>query len=120
MGTGRTEGQRGQGTAGQGDNPEGMGDRGHGDRGTTGTGRTGGQSREMGDRGTILQGWGTGGTQEGSPLNRAGYMEKLFQETDLNKDKELSFEEFTVVLSKLADDAHRISHGSERCGPDRD
>ncbi|NXA73870.1 M126 protein, partial [Thryothorus ludovicianus] len=36
----------------------------------------------------------------------------------LNKDKELSFEEFTIVLSKLADDAHRISHGSERCGPD--
>ncbi|NXH59345.1 M126 protein, partial [Rhabdornis inornatus] len=32
----------------------------------------------------------------------------------LNKDKELSFEEFTIVLSKLADDAHRISHGSER------
>ncbi|NWS30335.1 M126 protein, partial [Polioptila caerulea] len=35
----------------------------------------------------------------------------------LNKDKELSFEEFTIVLSKVADDAHRISHGSERCGP---
>uniref|UniRef100_A0A8C5IVH7 EF-hand domain-containing protein n=1 Tax=Junco hyemalis TaxID=40217 RepID=A0A8C5IVH7_JUNHY len=52
--------------------------------------------------------------------NRAGYLEKLFQETDLNKDKELSFEEFTIVLSKLADDAHRISHGSERCGPDKD
>ncbi|XP_066062705.1 protein S100-A7-like [Chamaea fasciata] len=52
--------------------------------------------------------------------NKPGYLDKLFQETDLNKDKELSFEEFTVVLSKLADDAHRISHGSERCGPDRD
>ncbi|NXI85987.1 M126 protein, partial [Rhipidura dahli] len=36
----------------------------------------------------------------------------------LNKDKEVSFEEFTIVLSKLADDAHRISHGSDRCGPD--
>ncbi|NXA85999.1 M126 protein, partial [Melanocharis versteri] len=35
----------------------------------------------------------------------------------LNKDKELSFEEFTIVLSKVADDAHRISHGSDRCGP---
>ncbi|NWV80181.1 M126 protein, partial [Dasyornis broadbenti] len=34
-----------------------------------------------------------------------------------NKDKELSFEEFTIVLSKVADDAHRISHGSDRCGP---
>ncbi|NXR89021.1 M126 protein, partial [Hypocryptadius cinnamomeus] len=33
----------------------------------------------------------------------------------LNKDKELSFEEFTIVLAKLTDDAHRISHGSERC-----
>ncbi|XP_023804189.1 protein S100-A8-like [Cyanistes caeruleus] len=52
--------------------------------------------------------------------NQAGYLEKLFQETDLNKDKELSFEEFTIVLSKVADDAHRISHGSERCGPDQD
>ncbi|XP_021397801.2 protein S100-A12-like [Lonchura striata] len=52
--------------------------------------------------------------------NQAGYLDKLFQETDLNKDKEVSFEEFTIVLSKLADDAHRISHGSDRCGPDRD
>ncbi|XP_053857251.1 protein S100-A7A-like [Vidua macroura] len=52
--------------------------------------------------------------------NQAGYLDKLFQETDLNKDKELSFEEFTIVLSKLADDAHRISHGSDRCGPDKD
>uniref|UniRef100_A0A8C0U0A4 EF-hand domain-containing protein n=1 Tax=Cyanistes caeruleus TaxID=156563 RepID=A0A8C0U0A4_CYACU len=31
--------------------------------------------------------------------NQAGYLEKLFQETDLNKDKELSFEEFTIVLT---------------------
>ncbi|TRZ09037.1 hypothetical protein HGM15179_018093 [Zosterops borbonicus] len=52
--------------------------------------------------------------------NKSGYLENLFQETDLNNDKELSFEEFTVVLSKLADDVHRISHGSQRCGPDRD
>uniref|UniRef100_A0A8C3UY93 EF-hand domain-containing protein n=1 Tax=Catharus ustulatus TaxID=91951 RepID=A0A8C3UY93_CATUS len=52
--------------------------------------------------------------------NQPGYLERLFSETDLNHDKELSFEEFTIVLSKLADDAHRISHGSERCGPDRD
>ncbi|CAN8206924.1 unnamed protein product [Coccothraustes coccothraustes] len=52
--------------------------------------------------------------------NQAGYLDKLFQETDLNKDKEVSFEEFTIVLSKLADDAHRISHGSDRCGPDQD
>lgn len=52
--------------------------------------------------------------------NKSGYLENLFQETDLNNDKELSFKEFTVVLSKLADDVHRISHGSQRCGPDRD
>ncbi|NWX11416.1 M126 protein, partial [Aegotheles bennettii] len=32
----------------------------------------------------------------------------------LNKDKEVSFEEFTIILSKLADDAHRINHGSDR------
>ncbi|NXO15483.1 M126 protein, partial [Oriolus oriolus] len=36
----------------------------------------------------------------------------------LNKDSEVSFEEFTIVLSKVADDAHRISHDSDRCGPD--
>uniref|UniRef100_A0A8C3DFP0 EF-hand domain-containing protein n=1 Tax=Corvus moneduloides TaxID=1196302 RepID=A0A8C3DFP0_CORMO len=52
--------------------------------------------------------------------NKHGYMNELFQETDLNKDSELSFEEFTIVLSKVADDAHRISHGSDRCGPDQD
>ncbi|XP_050186536.1 protein S100-A8-like [Myiozetetes cayanensis] len=52
--------------------------------------------------------------------NRSGYLDKLFKETDLNKDKELSFEEFTTVLAKLADDAHRISHRSDRCGPDQD
>ncbi|NXE28974.1 M126 protein, partial [Ardeotis kori] len=32
----------------------------------------------------------------------------------LNKDKELTFEEFTIVLAKLTDDAHRISHGQDR------
>ncbi|KAM6294270.1 protein S100-A12-like [Aegotheles albertisi] len=52
--------------------------------------------------------------------NRAGYLEKLFQETDMNKDKEVCFEEYTIVLCKLADDAHRNSHGSDRCGPDQD
>ncbi|NXM33156.1 M126 protein, partial [Oxyruncus cristatus] len=36
----------------------------------------------------------------------------------LNKDKEVSFEEFCIVLAKVADDAHRISHRSDRCGPD--
>ncbi|XP_017595558.1 PREDICTED: protein S100-A8-like [Corvus brachyrhynchos] len=52
--------------------------------------------------------------------NKHGYVNELFQETDLNKDSELSFEEFTIVLSKVADDAHRISHDSDRCGPDQD
>ncbi|NXW51825.1 M126 protein, partial [Nyctiprogne leucopyga] len=33
----------------------------------------------------------------------------------LNKDKQLTFEEFSIVLSKLTDDAHRISHGDDRC-----
>lgn len=50
--------------------------------------------------------------------NRSGYLQELFKETDLNKDKELSFEEFTIVLSKVADDAHRIIHGENRCKPE--
>ncbi|NXR00391.1 M126 protein, partial [Sagittarius serpentarius] len=32
----------------------------------------------------------------------------------LNKDSELTFEEFTIVLAKLTDDAHRISHRDDR------
>ncbi|XP_010194786.2 protein S100-A9-like [Colius striatus] len=52
--------------------------------------------------------------------NRRGYLRKLFEETDLNKDKEVTFEEFTIVLAKLTDDAHRISHKDDRCGPDKD
>ncbi|KAM9368368.1 protein S100-A7 [Phaethornis superciliosus] len=52
--------------------------------------------------------------------NRSGYLKQLFQETDLNKDKELTFEEFVIVLAKVTDDAHRISHGQDRCGPDKD
>ncbi|KAF1675196.1 M126 protein, partial [Pygoscelis papua] len=32
----------------------------------------------------------------------------------LNQDRELTFEEFTIVLAKLTDDAHRISHGDDR------
>ncbi|XP_025973892.2 protein S100-A7A isoform X2 [Dromaius novaehollandiae] len=52
--------------------------------------------------------------------NRPGYLEKLFKETDINKDHELTFEEFCIVLAKLTDDAHRITHGSDRCSPDTD
>ncbi|XP_010169623.2 protein S100-A15A-like [Antrostomus carolinensis] len=52
--------------------------------------------------------------------NRPDYLRKLFQETDLNKDKQLTFEEFSIVLAKLTDDAHRISHGDDRCTPDKD
>ncbi|NXN21219.1 M126 protein, partial [Nycticryphes semicollaris] len=37
----------------------------------------------------------------------------------LNKDKELTFEEFTIVLAKLTDDAHRIIHKDDRCTPDK-
>ncbi|XP_019412314.1 PREDICTED: protein S100-G-like [Crocodylus porosus] len=52
--------------------------------------------------------------------NKPGYIDELFRETDKNKDKKLSFEEFTKILAKLTDDAHRISHGDDRCGPDQD
>ncbi|NXW62297.1 M126 protein, partial [Eurystomus gularis] len=38
----------------------------------------------------------------------------------INKDKDLNFEEFTIVLSKLTDDAHRITHSDDRCTPDKD
>ncbi|XP_074665815.1 protein S100-A8-like [Strix aluco] len=52
--------------------------------------------------------------------NNPKYMEKLFKETDLNKDKDLTFEEFTIVLANVADDAHRIIHKDDRCTPDKD
>ncbi|KAM9214772.1 protein S100-A8-like [Leptosomus discolor] len=52
--------------------------------------------------------------------NHPEYLNKLFKETDLNKDKDLTFEEFTIVLAKLTDDAHRISHSDDRCTPDKD
>uniref|UniRef100_A0A663M512 EF-hand domain-containing protein n=1 Tax=Athene cunicularia TaxID=194338 RepID=A0A663M512_ATHCN len=48
------------------------------------------------------------------------YLKKIFKETDLNKDKELTFEEFTIVLAKVTDDAHRIIHKDDRCTPDKD
>ncbi|KAM9625410.1 protein S100-A8-like [Harpia harpyja] len=52
--------------------------------------------------------------------NKREYLRKLFEETDLNKDSELTFEEFTIILAKLTDDAHRISHRDDRCIPDKD
>ncbi|KAM9251755.1 protein S100-A8-like [Cariama cristata] len=52
--------------------------------------------------------------------SKRGYLKNLFAETDLNKDSQLTFEEFSIVLAKLADDAHRISHGDDRCTPDKD
>nr|XP_013797901.1 PREDICTED: protein S100-A7-like [Apteryx mantelli mantelli] len=52
--------------------------------------------------------------------NRRGYLKELFKETDINKDRELSFEEFCIVLAKVTDDAHRIIHGSDRCAPETD
>ncbi|XP_075301397.1 protein S100-A8-like [Opisthocomus hoazin] len=51
---------------------------------------------------------------------RPGYLQNLFRETDVNKDHDLSFEEFTTVLSKITNDAHHISHNEDRCGPDKD
>uniref|UniRef100_A0A663DZF3 EF-hand domain-containing protein n=1 Tax=Aquila chrysaetos chrysaetos TaxID=223781 RepID=A0A663DZF3_AQUCH len=38
--------------------------------------------------------------------NKREYLRTLFEETDLNKDSELTFEEFTIVLAKLTDDHH--------------
>ncbi|XP_065509947.1 protein S100-A8-like [Caloenas nicobarica] len=52
--------------------------------------------------------------------DRPNYLKGLFKETDLNKDRQLTFEEFTIVLAKLTDDAHRLSHGHNPCGPDQD
>ncbi|XP_060116839.1 protein S100-A7-like [Heteronotia binoei] len=49
-----------------------------------------------------------------------GYIEKLFKEADVDKNKNLTFEETFTVFALLADDAHRISHGEDRCGPDKD
>ncbi|KAK4807691.1 hypothetical protein QYF61_019389 [Mycteria americana] len=47
------------------------------------------------------------------------YLRNLFKETDLNKDREVAFEEFTMVLAKLSDDAHRLIHHQDRCTPDK-
>ncbi|XP_068271426.1 protein S100-A8-like [Nyctibius grandis] len=52
--------------------------------------------------------------------NRSGYLKELFKETDINKDRDLTFEEFIIVLSKVTDDAHRLIHGHDRCAPDDD
>ncbi|XP_019412315.1 PREDICTED: protein S100-A7-like [Crocodylus porosus] len=52
--------------------------------------------------------------------DKPGYIDKLFRETDKNKDKKLSFEEFTKILAKLAYDTHCISHNLDRCHPGKD
>ncbi|XP_062821179.1 protein S100-A8-like [Anolis carolinensis] len=52
--------------------------------------------------------------------NRPGYIEQLFKESDINKDKVLTFEETVRIFLKVADDAHRLSHKEDRCGPDKD
>ncbi|XP_074422888.1 protein S100-A12-like [Larus michahellis] len=52
--------------------------------------------------------------------NNCDYLKKLFEETDLNKDKELTFEEFAIVLAKLTNDAHQLIHKEDRCTPDKD
>ncbi|KAF7235499.1 hypothetical protein EYD10_17672 [Varanus komodoensis] len=49
-----------------------------------------------------------------------GYIEKLFKEADVDGNKQLTFEETIKVFALLADDAHRISHDEDRCGPDKD
>jgi len=65
--------------------------------------------------------WGGALTHTLSPLqgrNRPDYLKMLFEETDMNKDKEVSFKEFTIVLAKVTDDAHHIIHQEDRCKPD--
>ncbi|KYO48993.1 protein S100-A7-like [Alligator mississippiensis] len=52
--------------------------------------------------------------------DKPGYIKMLFRDTDMNQDRKLSFEEFTKILAMLTDDAHRISHRDDRCGPDQD
>ncbi|XP_015269603.1 PREDICTED: protein S100-A8-like [Gekko japonicus] len=48
------------------------------------------------------------------------YLPWLFKQCDVDNNKKLTFEEFIKVFCLLADDAHRISHREDRCGPDRD
>ncbi|XP_061485341.1 protein S100-A9-like [Rhineura floridana] len=48
------------------------------------------------------------------------YIPQLFKEADVDQNKNLTFEETIKVFALLADDAHRISHGEDRCGPDND
>ncbi|POI21676.1 hypothetical protein CIB84_014577, partial [Bambusicola thoracicus] len=43
-----------------------------------------------------------------------GYLKMLFEETDVNKDREVTFKEFTTVLAKVTDDAHRLIHKEDR------
>uniref|UniRef100_A0A6J0V7A6 Protein S100-A7 n=1 Tax=Pogona vitticeps TaxID=103695 RepID=A0A6J0V7A6_9SAUR len=52
--------------------------------------------------------------------NRPGYIPQLFKQADVDNNKNLTFEEYMRVFAHLADDAHRISHGEDRCGPDKD
>ncbi|XP_077180329.1 protein S100-A7-like [Paroedura picta] len=48
------------------------------------------------------------------------YIPQLFKQADINGDRNLTFEESIRVFALLADDAHRISHNEDRCGPDKD
>lgn len=51
---------------------------------------------------------------------RPEYLEELFKETDLDNDREVSFEEFTTVLAKLTSDMYYITHEEDRCQPDNE
>ncbi|XP_010142943.1 PREDICTED: putative cyclin-dependent serine/threonine-protein kinase DDB_G0272797/DDB_G0274007 [Buceros rhinoceros silvestris] len=51
---------------------------------------------------------------------RPEYLEELFKETDLDNDREVSFEEFTIVLAKLTSDTYYILHEEDRCQPDNE
>ncbi|KAJ6656963.1 hypothetical protein lerEdw1_002964 [Lerista edwardsae] len=52
--------------------------------------------------------------------NCPGYLETLFKKMDVDRSGHLTFDEFVPVLMMVIDDNHRISHGEDRCGPDRD
>nr|XP_056709494.1 protein S100-A7-like [Euleptes europaea] len=52
--------------------------------------------------------------------NNPNYIQQLFKQADVDKNKNLTFEETMTVWALLADDAHRISHNEDRCGPDKD
>ncbi|XP_054840304.1 protein S100-A7-like [Eublepharis macularius] len=52
--------------------------------------------------------------------SRPEYIPWLFKQADVDSNRNLTFEETIRIIGLLADDAHRISHDEDRCGPDKD